>query len=962
VKRSSQQPRRAQTPRNEFRLSPVAAGATAMLMAMGAQAQQTPGPSTQPAAPADATQTITVTGIRRGIENAINIKKNADGVVEAISAEDIGKLPDTTIAESLARLPGLTTQRTSKGAASSINIRGLGADFNGYLLNGREQTSTTDSRAVDLSVYPAELIGGATVYKTGDAALMGAGLAGTIDNRLVDPLAFSGRIVAANAQKVKTGKGLPNEGDGHRYSLSYVDQFADRKIGIALGFVRVDGTTNQLRAAGWGGTDRTAAPPNNVGVPATLTDGSTLPDVSLPAPFGKGLDYANERLTEKRDGVAAIFAFKPNKEFSSQLDLFYAKINLYNKKHFLKGGLGGPITNATVGAPGADGFVTAQTGTFALGASPNGLIAQIEGISDKDEIKSAGWKNTWSFAPGWTGSLDLSKNTATRVEKDVEYYAGIAGTDTLTFDNTAGGNTPKLTVGSPLSYTNPATIAIRDQTGWSGIPGEAQAGFYKGPTIKDKVDAVRLDLKHDLGEGGLFPDIQFGANFTKRTKDRFADEALIQSASGTGGDRFDFPGNAYVERSIGGTGVDFLTFDPQAALIPGAVLRRKFNDDILSKSWGVQEKVATVYAKASIDTEIATIPVRGSVGLQIVNTDQSSEGFRADIGPGVVLNNPASGLSKDGIKYTDFLPSLNLAGDLGNGHIVRLGLAKQIARSTLNDLRNSLAASVDNNPQNPTAGFIVGSAGNPKLKPFKATALDVSYEKYFGSKAYFSVAGFYKKLDTYIVPFTDAAYDFTSYATELGIPIPATGPIGVFTTNINGKGGTLHGIELAGSLPFNLLTSYLDGFGVSASYSETASSIRVPNTTSRNPNQPVLASAGDIPLPGLSKQNAKLMLYFEKWGFSAFVAQNYRSKYVGPVANDTTGGFPSLRWIDSSSWVSAQIGYEVQDGPAKGLGLRIEGNNLNKPVYRQLKGDGETLDSENKTGASVALKLSYKFQ
>jgi len=176
-------------------------------------------------------QTVTVTGIRRGIENAINVKKNADGVVEAISAEDIGKLPDTTIAESLARLPGVTTQRTRSGQASTISIRGLGPDFNGYLLNGREQTSVGDSRAVDLSVYPAELIGGATVYKTGDATLMTAGLAGTIDNKLIDPLAFPRRVIAANAQKVTTGKGLPVEGDGHRYSLTYIDQFADRKLG-----------------------------------------------------------------------------------------------------------------------------------------------------------------------------------------------------------------------------------------------------------------------------------------------------------------------------------------------------------------------------------------------------------------------------------------------------------------------------------------------------------------------------------------------------------------------------------------------------------------------------------------------------------------------------------------------------------------------------------------------------------
>ena len=152
--------------RSALQLSATAIGVTLLMGSMGTALAQS------------ADQTVTVTGIRRGIESAISVKKNADGVVEAISAEDIGKLPDTTIAESLARLPGVTTQRTRDGQASTISIRGLGPDFNGYLLNGRQQASIGDSRAVDLSVYPAELIAGATVYKTGDATLMAAGLAG----------------------------------------------------------------------------------------------------------------------------------------------------------------------------------------------------------------------------------------------------------------------------------------------------------------------------------------------------------------------------------------------------------------------------------------------------------------------------------------------------------------------------------------------------------------------------------------------------------------------------------------------------------------------------------------------------------------------------------------------------------------------------------------------------------------
>jgi len=933
----SSNPVRAARSRALMQATPVAAAVAALLYSSGIAQAQTAG--------AAAPEVVTITGIRRGIESAISVKKNADGVVEAISAEDIGKLPDTSIAESLARLPGVTTQRTKSGAASTISIRGLGPDFNGYLLNGREQTSVGDSRAVDLSVYPSELIAGATVYKTGDASLMAAGLAGTIDNKLIDPLSFSGRVFAAQAQKIKTGQGLPVEGDGKRFSLSYVDQFADRKIGVALGFVRADGTSNELGSGGWG--DAT--------VQATLKNGTVVQGVKVPT-FGGGLDqYKNRRVTDERTGAAAIIAFKPNKDLTSQLDLYWGKVDGVAKEARIQGGLGGPITNATV----VNGVAT--QGTFQLGASPGGLINRTESIFTKDEIQSAGWRTSWNFAPTWSAVLDLSHNSAKRVERDIEAYAGITtGPDTLSFDTTAGG-TPQFTLGRPLDYTNPATIKIRDQTGWSGINGVPQAGYSKGPTITDKVDALRADFRKDLPEGSMFTDVQFGANYAKRTKDRVTDEGLIVSAAGNGSVPFDFPADSYVATNVGGTGLNLLTFDPQEGLWAGAKLLRKYNDDILSKTWGVQEKVTTLYAKANIDSKLAGVPVRGNLGVQIVNTDQSSSGFRAEIGSGVVLTNPAGALRTDGTKYTDFLPTLNLAGDFGDGNVLRFSVGQQIARSTMTDLRNSFAASVDQNAGNGTFGRFVGSAGNPNLKPFKAKALDLSYEKYFGNKGYVGAAAFYKKLDSYITTLTDINYDFTTYANQLGLTIPAAGPRGVFTTSVNGSGGNLSGIELTASLPFGLVFKPLDGFGVTASYSNTSSSVKLPNLIGLNPNQQVQYNGQTMQLPGLSKENTKLMLYYEAYGFSAFVAQNKRTTYIGSVANDSVGGYPTLRYIQGSSWLSAQVGYEFQDGSLKGLGFRLEGNNLNKPVYRQLRADG-SIDSENKTGASVAAKLTYKYQ
>ena len=116
-----------------------------------------------------------------------------------------------------------------------------------------------------------------------------------------------------------------------------------------------------------------------------------------------------------------------------------------------------------------------------------------------------------------------------------------------------------------------------------------------------------------------------------------------------------------------------------------------------------------------------------------------------------------------------------------------------------------------------------------------------------------------------------------------------------------------------------------------------------------------------IPLPGLSKGNTKFMLYYDQSGLQASVALNRRTTYVGSVANDAVGGYPTLRYIQGSALVSAQIGYERQSGYLKGLSVRFEGNNLNKPVYRQLKADGVTVDSEIKTGAAYALRVGYKF-
>ena len=934
----------------------LALAATGSVYAQGATPAE-PAASTPATTPATATangpdtQQVVVTGIRRGIEAAISVKKNSDQIVEAISSEDIGKLPDTTIAESLARLPGITTQRDKNGNATNVSIRGLGPDFNGYLLNGREQTSTGDSRADDLSVYPAELIAGATVYKTADASLMTAGLAGTIDQKLIDPLSMPGRVIAISGEKTETGRGLPVKGHGNRYALTYVDQFADRKIGIALGFVHAFGRSSQVGAGNWGDATHSG----------TTSSGAAFTNVNLPG-FGGGLSVQNTHLRDDRDGLAGVLEFKPNSNFTSELDFYHAKIMTQTKNAFMKVGLGGlAITNATI----ANNQITA--GTFSLGANPNGLISDSENISDNDTLQSFGWRNTLKLSDTWKAVADISHNSAKRVERDIEVYGGITSADTLSFTTPNGFGVPQLTVGNPSAYTTPGAIVIRDQTGWSATtPPTAQDGYLKGPTTVDKIDAVRLDFTHDM-QDSMFSDLQFGANITKRTKDRITDEGLINSSTNGGFDTLQYPAGSYVEQNVGGTGLNLLTFDPTPGLFPGATLQRKYNDDILSKSWSIKENVSTAYAKLDIDTELSKIPVRGNVGLQYVYTDQSTAGYQANLGSDVVLTNPATTKTTSGKRYSDVLPSLNLTGDLGNGNLLRFGAGIELARANLTDMRNSFTVTSNSKAtcHNETTGqdftctVLTGSSGNPYLKPFKAKALDLSYEKYFQNKeGYVSAALFYKKLDTYIVNDYESAYDFTNAATRLGVaPSPTFGYAGQYVTTVNGSGGNLKGFELTAQVPFSMFSSWLTGLGVNGSFADTTSSVQAPNTIGLNPTQ--AAAAGHIPLPGLSHLNKKLMVYYERAGFSAFVAENSRSEYVGSVANNTVGGYPTLVFIRPQRWISAQVGYEVQTGWLKGLGVRLEGNNLNKPVYQEENYAG-SITNTNKTGASVDLRVSYK--
>jgi iron complex outermembrane recepter protein len=903
------------------------------------------------AAPAFAQQqveTITVTGIRKGIEDAISVKKNSDSIVEAISAEDIGKLPDTTVAESISRLPGVAAQRNkSTGKLSAVSVRGLSPDFNGTLLNGREQATTGEARGAELDQYPAELLGQVLVYKTPDSFLVGQGLASTIDQRTIRPLDFGKRTIAGSYRSVQTAIGSGGEeGKGSRMSVSYVDQFADRTVGLALGFTRLDEKGGeQQKINTWGGC---------------CGDDIAYNGQKVKTPGGFTAD--TERLDQKRDGVLAVLQFKPNKNFEVVLDAFHSKGETTLKKTGLEGAIAGSaggydpngvLSNATIATIG--GTLVATSGTF---NNYNGVVRNhLE--SGEDKLTSIGLNLKGKFGD-WLATGDISQSKAEKANIRFETTSGIAGNanpdpktgkpvfskGNISWTGFNGSNNADVKYSTSVNYADRSLVKLTDVNGWSGGESSPQAGYVATPTINDELNNIRVSAGRDVAFGPI-SRAEFGVNFSDREKTKTTSEGRLTIIGTDPYGATTVPGSA--TGIAGVTGIAVVSFDPRGSVGTIFDLPAKVDKDILNKSWSVGEKLTTFFVKGDLDGAIGGVNYRGNVGLQVVGTKQSATGVNINQAlctgntPATCPTNTVTG----GKSYTDVLPSLNVNFDVGNDQIVRFGLGKAMSRPNMGDMRATINYNYDATKQ-----IFTGDGGNPNLDPFRAKAVDLSYEKYFGKKGYISAAAFYKDLDSYILK-VGTPFDFKPYIGSGNVPAGAS-TVGLLTIPVNGSAGTISGFELAVNLPFSLLHQALDGFGILVNHSDTSSSIS-------------LASAGlntqdiglkSIPLPGLSKRVTNARVYFEKYGFQVALAARQRSDFLGEISDFQDNR--QYTFVKAETTADAQVSYEFGSGILKGLGVTFQAGNLTNSKFERFNPENGNIVETIKYGKSYTLGINYK--
>ncbi|HEY0044808.1 MAG TPA: TonB-dependent receptor [Allosphingosinicella sp.] len=822
---------------------------------------------------------IVITGFQASLQNAVNEKKQRDQIVESVSAEDIGKLPDASIAESIARLPGLTSQRLS-GRANVISIRGFGPDFSMTLLNGREQTSTGDNRAVEFDQYPSEVVRQVNVFKSPTASLVGQGLVGTVDIRTIRPLDFGKRqVFAVGARGSLTDLGKLNAGSndaGFRVNATYVDQFADDTIGIALAGSYVDEPYQVQEYNAWGYPgDGSAAQPYLIGGSKSYVTSTQL----------------------KRLGLQGTLQFRPTPNFTATLDAFYSNF----KDDQIKRGIELPLAwgNATL-QPGftvEDGFVTSGTFTGVEGVVRN------DAFERHANLYSGGLNLNYEGDNGWNAFADLGYSRTDRNELILESYsgtgygAGNGARDTISFQAGPGG----IVYDPSLNYADPALILLTDPQGWGGA--NVQTGYFNNRIIDDELIQFRAQVEREL-EGGFLSAVKVGGNYTTREKSLEPDEALVQ-----------LPGGALQaaipsQYLLKPTNLDYLglggmvSYDPRALLRGGVLSLRSnnLNGDVLAKAYEVQEKIATGYVQADIDASLGNATLTGNFGVQAIHTDQSSTGL--------VNNGGTLTPSEGGAKFWDVLPSLNLSLRFPSDWVIRLALAREMQRPRLDQMRIAIAYGLNVNE-----GIITGSGGNPRLRPIRANAVDLNIEKYFGRSGYVALQLFYKDLVNFIYDPRETPFDYTGFPLSPTDESLVDSRIGRLSQPVNTGGGKLYGAEAAATLPFEVISDSLEGFGITGGLAWTKTRVR--ETPTSDPTD----------ILGYSRWVANGTAYFERYGFSARASVRHRSTFLGELSG--FGGNRTNRRALGETIVDAQIGYDFGEGSAlQGLSLYLQGQNL----------------------------------
>jgi TonB-dependent receptor len=948
---------------------------------------------------------VVVTGFRASLNSALNTKKNSDGIVDVIKAEDIAKFPDANLAESLQRVPGVALARGDGGEGKQITVRGLNAGFTRVRINGIEGVaatgasdingSTNRGRGFDFSVFASELFNSLEVRKTSEASVEEGSLGATVDLRTGRPFDFKGRTVSLGVQE--------NYNDLSRKTQPRVTAlFSDRwETGYGRFGALVSGAWSKKRAQeeGYEAVELLSAsadggfcsplgvspqvPGNDPvrGVNATscgfgtsrLANAAAYNDVmgrtdnyggTVASPAaGSGAfhpripRYRRSMTDYERTGLTGALQWKPSPDTDINLDLMYGKFENRRYDNYISAISFGRTLAAANGKPQTS-IVDAhfdQNGSWDYGLF-NDVDIRTEGLLDvykttfKQHVLSGGHRFSdrlkVNFLHGVSDS-ELDEPMRATVQFDAPNVDGFS------FDFRQNRNVPALNFGIDVSNPNSFTFGPQETNG----------------TLHGQFVGRYLNTRNRLKTTEVNGAWEMNDNLTLKAGVSARKNTWTNYEVGSGGSGLALPAGttlADVTQQVSGFGrglgasvpsswaaVDLDKFravwdiECHCAAVPGS----EYNF-INQANRGVEEKINALFAMVDFNYDWGGIGWRGNVGVRGADTKATSMALinvNGKLQPNVGVK-----------KYRDWLPALNVTAMLPSDVFLRFSAGKTLSRPEYLDL----APSVTLSSQSQTV-----SIGHPALDPIRARTYDLQAEWYYAKNAMVSLGVFRKEIGSFIQGVSErAVYSSLGLPNDLllgggcsitgGTPACATLPDTTVVVNrkVNTAGGPLNGAEFNLQTPFTFLPGVWKNFGLLANYTYVKSKIRY-ITRVDNPrteaNEELSQTAN---FTGLSPRAHNLTLYYEDAKFSARVSKAHRSAYLYAVLGDVQGH--DFTTVDASTNYDASISYQLTPN----LRISLEGQNLtDEPLrYGRDTQRNDTLLYVH-SGRTAVLGLSYKF-
>ena len=805
-----------------------------------------PPASMAQAAPEDkpALEEITVTGIRKSIEDSIKIKHDLDIVSDTISAEDVGQFPDGNLAEALQRVTGVQITRESPDGVSAnegqhVSVRGLPSDFNYVGLNGEGVASAsnnlvayTSARTFNFSVLAPDFISSLEVYKSPSADLTEGGVAATINVKTVLPFDIGKQMIKTSFEGQSSSRAnevLP------KLSAIYSDIFADNQLGFTVGYA-----WNKRKYVGTSTTDFQFDPQTVNGKNDLGLDGDFI--------------FNTMDKFDTKTGYGAL-QYRPTNDLTFSFIALHTKTT--DNAEFSSFGVR-PQYGSSFSSQVADdnNVLTSQVG--------NGIYYETATYDhlDATTLDNFTLKTEWHAGNlSIDGALDYSRSLATN-----EYFV----MDALEWG--AAGVGPAYSGGYQIHPGDPIASFVIDPALNTADPNNYFINLVGGETLRreNAIHSARIDTTYQLTDG-FIKSIKVGARFSaERTTngDAFNYEPSVRldsiapyvtgslipapTLSGYGGSAnvpFQYPymnTQSFLNSLYGGSRDTWLnSATTQAIPLP-------------TNNYEVEEKNTGVYAMARYEFD-SHFPVHGNLGVRFVHTEQAVTNTAVDLNditiitppppppaPSVIV--PAGTLYTLSRSYNDVLPSFNLVMDLNSELLLRLAAAKVMSRPTLDSLVPRYAVS--------TGATNSVTGGNPALNPFRAWQGDLSLEYYFQPGSLASAALFYKSVESFIQ---------TQHR-----PLVLQGVTFDQTLPVNSSGGYVEGMEVAYTQQFKFLPGFLSGFGVQANLTWAQ------GITDADP----AAGIKEHAFENLSKWTANASVFYSAYGANVRLAYNYRSDYL----------------------------------------------------------------------------------